>query len=116
MKGTQGKKKVKKWSTEERKDKPSSSLEEGTKEMRTWRSLNQEETDQCWKNLAERMEVEVLDKNNVENSIGRLTEAAGMEACAKKQKIQDKEVVRRLMGKNLRFVQRLQPAASAKHA
>ena len=68
MKGTHGKKKVKKWSTEERKDKPSSSLEEGTKEMRTWRSLNQEETDQCWKNLAERMEVEVQDKNNVENS------------------------------------------------
>ena len=28
-----------------------------------------------------------------------------MEACKKKQKVQDTKVVRRLLGKNLRFVQ-----------
>ena len=33
---------------------------------------------------------------------------AGMEACTKKQKIQDTNVRRRLLGKNLRFVQRRQ--------
>ena len=41
---------------------------------------------------------------------------AGMKACAKKQQIQDKKVVRRLLGKDFRLVQRIQPAASAKHA
>ena len=39
-----------------------------------------------------------------------------MEACTKKQKIQDTKVVRRLLGKNLRFVQRVQLAAAAKHS
>ena len=68
VKGTKEKKKVKGWSAEEMKDKPSSSLEEDTEEMRTWRSLNQEEMNQCWKNLAERMEVEVLVKYKVEDS------------------------------------------------
>ena len=37
-----------------------------------------------------------------------------MEACAKKQKVQNTKVG--LLGKNLRFVQRVQPAASAKQA
>ena len=37
-----------------------------------------------------------------------------MEACAKKQEVQNTKVV--LLGKNLRFVQRVQPAASAKQA
>ena len=61
MKGTKEKKKVKGSSTEEMKDKPSSSWEEDTAEMRRWRSLNQEEMDECWKNLAERKEEEVLN-------------------------------------------------------
>ena len=81
--------------------------------------MNQEKMDQCWKKLADRMEEEVLDKYKVEDSIreacrGRLS--AGMEACTKKQKIQDTKGGRRLLGKNLRLVQRKQPAASAKHA
>ena len=67
LKGTEEKKKVKGWSTEEMKDKASSSLEED-EEMRTWKGLNQEQMDQCWKNLTERMEVEVLDKYEVEDS------------------------------------------------
>ena len=33
-----------------------------TEEMRKWRCLSQSEVDSCWKNLAEKMEEEVLDK------------------------------------------------------
>ena len=62
------KKKVKGWSTEEMKGKPSSSLEEDTEEMIKWRGMSQGVMDQCWKNLAERMEEEVLDKYKVEDS------------------------------------------------
>ena len=62
------KKKVKGWSTEEMKGKPSSSVEEDTEEMRGWRGMSQDEMDQCWKNLAERMEEDVLDKYKVEDS------------------------------------------------
>ena len=39
-----------------------------------------------------------------------------MEAGAQKQKVQDTKVRRRLLGKNLRFVQRVQLAATAKQA
>ena len=56
------KKKVKGWSTDEMKDKPSSSLEEDTGEMNEWRSTSQEEMDQGRKNLTEKIEDEVLDK------------------------------------------------------
>ena len=59
---------MKGWSTEEMKEKPSSSVEEDIEEMRKWRDLSQEEMDQCWKNWAERMEEEVLDKYKVEDS------------------------------------------------
>ena len=48
------KKKIKGWSTEEMKEKPSSSLEEDIGEMIEWRSMSQEEVDQCWKKLAEK--------------------------------------------------------------
>ena len=54
--------KVPGWSTEEMKEKPNFAVEEDTKEMNTWRELNQSEIDICWKELAERMEEEVLDK------------------------------------------------------
>ena len=66
--GTKEQKKVKGWSTEEMKDKANSLLEEDTEEMRTRRGLNQDKIDQCWKRLAERMDEEVLDKYNVEDS------------------------------------------------
>ena len=39
-----------------------------------------------------------------------------MEACTKKLEVQSTKVERRLLGKNLRFVWRIQPAACAKHA
>ena len=120
VKGTKAKKTVKGWSTEEMKDEAGGLLEEDTEKMRTWRFVNQEEMDQCWKKLAERMEVEVLDKYKVEDSTReRLTEAeplrwnGGVYEEAKKW---DKKVVTRLLGKNFRLVQRIQPAASAKHA
>ena len=99
VRGTKEKKKVKGSSTEEMKDKPSSSLEEDTGEMIEWRSMSQEEMDQCWKMLAEKIEEEVLDKYNVEDGKRGSYRGRGfsLEAC---------------LGKN---DQRIQPAASAKH-
>ena len=64
------KKKVKGWSTEEMKEKPSSSfsLAEDTEEMKTWRGMSQEKMDQCWKRLAGKMTEEVLNKCMVDDS------------------------------------------------
>ena len=56
------------------KEKPQSSLEEDTEEMRKWRGLSQSEMDLCWKNLAERMEEDVLEKYKVEETKKRLSE------------------------------------------
>ena len=39
-----------------------------------------------------------------------------MEACTKKHEVQNTKVVRRVLGNNFRLVQRIQRAASAKHA
>ena len=39
-----------------------------------------------------------------------------MEACAQKQEIQNKKVERRLLGKNVRFLQRVELSAAAKQA
>ena len=76
--------------------------------------------DQCWKNLTERMEEEFLNQFKVEESKKRLSEvercSPGMEKGAQKQEIQNKKVERRLLGKNLLFVLRIQLAASVKHA
>ena len=49
------------------KEKPSSSWEEDTGQMIEWRSMSREEMDQCWKELAEKMEEEVLDLYKVED-------------------------------------------------
>ena len=49
------------------KDQANSHLYEDTEEMRTWRGLNQEEIDQCWKELSEKIDEEVLDKYKVED-------------------------------------------------
>ena len=68
MKGFKEKKKVSGWFKEEMKEKPNIVVEVDTEEMRKWRGLSQSEMDQCWKNLAERMEEEVLDKYKVEKS------------------------------------------------
>ena len=66
MKGFKEKKKVSGWSMEEVKEKPNIAVEVDTEEMRKWRCLSQSEVDSCWKNLAEKMEEEVLDKWKVE--------------------------------------------------
>ena len=68
VKNSKGKKKVPEWSTEEMKEKPNFAVEEDTEEMKKWRELNQSEIDMCQKKLAERMEEEVLDNYNVEES------------------------------------------------
>ena len=68
VKNPKEKKKVKGWSIEEVKERSDVAVEEDTEEMRRWRSLNQSETNLCWKILAEREEEEVLDKYKVENT------------------------------------------------
>ena len=66
------------------------------------------------------MEEEVWDKYKVEGSkkrgLQKQRQPAGMEACAKKQEVQDAQMGRKLLGKNLRLVQLIQLAASAKQA
>ena len=51
-----------------------------------------------------------------ERELKRQRLPAGMEACTEKQEVQDTKVERRLLGKNLRFVQRVQLAATGKQA
>ena len=68
VKGIKEKKNVSGWSKEEMKEKLSIAVEEDTEEVKKWRGLSQSEIDQSWKNLAERMEEEVLDKYKVEES------------------------------------------------
>ena len=120
VKGLEEKKKVKGWPIEEMKNKPSKFREDDTEEMIGWRSVSQEEMDQCWKKLAEKTEEDVLDKYKVEDSKRGAYRGRGpffgMEACAKQHEIQNTKVVGRLAGNNFRFVQRIQPAAFAKHA
>ena len=67
-KDTKENKEVPGWSVQEMKERPNIAVEEDTVEMNRWRSLNQSEMDLRWKNLAERMEEEVLDKYKVEES------------------------------------------------
>ena len=67
VKGFKEKKKVPGWSMEEMREKPNIAVEVDTEEMKKWRSLNQSETELRWKNLAERMDEEVLNKNEVED-------------------------------------------------
>ena len=74
VKCSKEKKKVKRWSNEEKKGKPSSSSVEDTEEIIKFRGLKNE-IDPCWTNLAERMEEEVLDNYKVEDSRERLTKA-----------------------------------------
>ena len=59
--------------------------------------------DYCRKNLAERIEEEVLDNHQVEER-KRWRCTFGMEEGTQEQEIQNKEVVGRLLGKNFRFV------------
>ena len=56
------------WSIEEMKERTNFAEEEDAEEMKRWRSLNQSEMDLCWKNLAEKIDEEVLDKYKVEES------------------------------------------------
>ena len=68
VKGLKEKYKVQGWSIEEMTEKRNVAVVEDTKETRKWRSLSWSEMDFCWKILAERMEEEVLDKFQVEES------------------------------------------------
>ena len=68
MKGLDEKKKVSGWSMEEMKEDLSVAEKEDAEEVKMWRGLSQDEIDQSWKNLAERMEEELLNKYEVEES------------------------------------------------
>ena len=89
---------------------------EDAEEVKKWRSLSQSEIDQSCKNLAERMEEEVLSKYKVEESNKEAFQgrSAVLEwrAVRKKQEIQNEKVRKRLLGKT--FL--IQLAASAKQA
>ena len=101
------------------KNKPRDDREEDTGEMIEWRSMSQEEMDQCWKMLAEKIEEEVLDKCKVDDSKGGVSSGRGflrMEACAKNQEVQNTKVVRRLLGNNFRIAEGIRPAVFEKHA
>ena len=69
--------------------------------------------DLCWKNLAEKFEVEVLDRIVKQRIL--TAEAAPLEwrRVRKNKKYRIRKCVRRLLGKSLLFVQRIQLAASA---
>ena len=60
VKSLKEKKKVSGWSMEEMEEELSVAEKEDTEEVKKWRGLSQSETDQSWKNLAERMEEEVM--------------------------------------------------------
>ena len=68
VKGPKEKERVPGWSIEEMKEKPNVAVVEDTEEMRKWRGMSQDGMNQCWKMLADRMEEEVLDKYNFEES------------------------------------------------
>ena len=118
VKGFKEKKKVSGWSMEEMRRKPNVAVEVDAEEMRKWRGVSQSEMDQCWKNLADRMEEEGLNKYKVEDSKKRGFQrcSSGKEKGAQKQEIQSKKVVRRLLGKKFLFVWRIQLAPSAEQA
>ena len=67
------------------KEKPNIAVEADTEEMRKWRGLRHSEMDLFWKNLAGRMEEEVLNKYEVTEK--RLSEVEVLlwngEGCAK---------------------------------
>ena len=95
-------------------------MEVDTEEMRKWRGLSQREMDQCWKNFVEKMEEAVLNKYKGEESKKEAFEGRGApldwRGVRKNKKYRRKKVMRRLLGKNFLFVQRIQLPASAKQA
>ena len=91
------------------KERPDSTVEEDSEEMKRWRSLNQIEIDLCWKSLAGRMEEKVLNKYKVEESKeegafkGR-GKPLEWKKSAQKQDIQNWKVGRRLLGETFLLV------------
>ena len=110
---------MKEWSTEEIKDK-ANSLSEVDRRNESMDRYESGRDGSMLEEFGRKMEAEVLDKRKVEESkkrgFYRQRLPAGVEAGAQTQDIQNKKVVRKLMGKNLRPVQRVQLAAAAKQA
>ena len=69
--------------------------------------MSQEEMDQCWTELAEKMEEEVLDKYKVEDNMRGAYRGRGSSLeWRRMQEVQNMKVERRLLGNNLRHVQK----------
>ena len=87
---------------EEMKEKLSVA-EEDAGEVKKWSGLSESEMDQSWKKLAGRMEEEVLDKYNVEESNKEVkngrSASLGWRTVRKKQDIQNKKSGERIVGR-----------------
>ena len=118
VKGTK-KKKVKGWSTEEMKDKANSFFWSKTEEMRTLEIFEPRGDGSMLEEVGGKngggSSGQVQGRGQQKRGLQRQRLPVGMEAGTKKQHIKDTQVERRLLGKNLRLVQRIQSAASAKH-
>ena len=79
------------------------------------RSVCQKEMDQCWNNLAEKIEEDVLDKYKVDDSKRVAYRGRGSllewRCVRKSRKYKIRKVERRLLGKDFRFVQGISLAA-----
>ena len=112
--GLKEKKRVPGWSAEEMKEKPNNDI------LRKWRCFNQSEMDQCWRNLAEGTEEEVLNMYKVEERKKSFSEVevlfwnGGVVRKSKKYRI--RKWREDCWARIFRTVQRIQLAASANQA
>ena len=77
--------------------------------MLEWRSVCQKEMDQCWNNLAEKIEEDVLDKYKVDDSNSSLPRQrllVGMEVCAKKKEVQNTKSGEKIVGQGFSLCSR----------
>ena len=104
---TQGKKKVKGWSTEEMKDKVNSRVEIDTEEKLKWKALTQKEINQCWKKLVEKWRLKFWTdaRSRTAKEMLSKAEVSRWRRGTQKQETQSKNMERRLLGKNLCLVQ-----------
>ena len=102
------------------KEKPRSFLEEATEEMIEWRGMSQEErinAGKTWR-VDNRGRGSGYVQGGGQQKMSTLMQTLlfGMEARGEKREVRNTKVGRRLSGKNFRLVQRIQLAATAKHA
>ena len=62
---------MRRWSTEEMKDKSSSFLVDDTEEMISWRAMSQHDVDECWKKIAGKIQEKAQDGKQQQGSLQR---------------------------------------------